>query len=226
MTDQIDPTTAAVRAAQQQRVDAASASDERYKNKLTAGQSPSQAHQVYLTEGRAIDADFERTVEPWRQHFIASHPGEPLPDFLTPGFQSFSARQQSVAVPQPKKSGLRWLPLVGVGIVGLFIIGGCASMFASSSPSKENKTVVSVMTDDEKFIKLVRQETTLPQISDATLIKLAKSACASLSNGGNTTEVLIAVMDNIPSGDQEDVIKTVGFGIAAFCPDQSSKVSR
>ncbi|WP_449372264.1 DUF732 domain-containing protein [Arthrobacter psychrolactophilus] len=186
--------------------------------------APKLAHEVYLLEGRGIDASFEYKVEPLRQHFLASNPGEPLPDFLTPGFQSFATRQQSVEAPQPKKRRLGWMPLAGIGIVSVFIIGGCMSMFATSNVSKENKTVVSVMTDEEKFIELVRQETTLPLISDATLVNLAKSACTTLSNGGTTTEVLIAVMDNIPSGDQEDVIKTVGFGITAFCPDQSSKV--
>ncbi|WP_104091817.1 DUF732 domain-containing protein [Arthrobacter sp. GMC3] len=202
----------------------ASACDVRYQNKLLASQSPAHAHEVYLLEWRAIDADYEDKVEPWRQHFLASNPGVPLPDFLTPGFQSFAARQLPAVAPKPKKSGLRGLPGVGGGIVGLVVIGGCMSMVSTSRPSTEYKTVVSAMTDEEKFIKIVRQETSLPLVSDAALISLAKSACTTLTNGGTSTEVLIAVLENIPSDDQDDVIRTVGIGIAGFCPDQSSKV--
>ena len=62
-------------------------------------------------------------------------------------------------------------------------------------------------------------------ISDAALISLGKSACKTLINGGTTTEVLIAVMDNIPSRDQENVIKTVGFGIVA-CQEDGTVVAR
>lgn len=102
-------------------------------------------------------------------------------------------------------------------------LSGCSA--SAGDTTGKGSSVGSVMTDEEKFIKLARQETSLPLISDDTLIKLAKSACTTLTNGGTVTDVLISIMDNIPSGDQEDVIRTVGFGISAFCPDQSSKVS-
>ena len=110
---------------------------------------------------------------------MASNPGQPLPLFLTPGFQSYSAHQLSTGAPStnpsngahpttPKKrrSFLEWLPVVGGGIVGLFILGRCVTMVVNSNQPKEPKTVVSAMTAEEKFIRLTRRETSLPLISD------------------------------------------------------------
>lgn len=183
MTDQIDPTTAAVQAAQQRRLVEASACDARYKDKLATGQSPSQAHQQYLAEGRAIDAEFERTVEPWRQHFLAANPGEPLPAFLTPGFKSFAVRQQRVVAPpqtvekhQEKKNPLWWMPLVGAGIVGLFILGGCVSMVVNSSKTKDH-TSISALTPCEDAMRIASLE---PDSTKADpLIATTLSTCSS-----------------------------------------------
>lgn len=118
------------------------------------------------------------------------------------------------------KTGV-WL-VVGLSSFAL-ALSGCSA--GSGGTTGKGSSTGSIMTDEEKFIKLTRQETALPAISDDTLVKLAKTACTTLTNGGTVTEVLISIMDNIPSGDQDDVIRTVGFGISAFCPDQSSKVS-
>lgn len=97
MTAQIDPTTLAVQTAQARRqVEAQECNAWYQQQQLLADRDPQAVREEWLRQGLAIDVAFEQQVEPWRQHYLAANPGQTLPGFLTPGFQSFSVKQQAL----------------------------------------------------------------------------------------------------------------------------------
>lgn len=73
------------------------------------------------------------------------------------------------------------------------------------------------------YLQLIRKHyPVLTGVNDKTLLTFAHQACSTLASGTSfTTLIGLAIKSNVPAGEAGYMI---GSGVAAFCPDQSSKV--
>lgn len=121
-----------------------------------------------------------------------------------------------------ERAGTSRLRMRAGGIV-LFIalmtvVSACTG--SSSEEPKSSSSKEPVVSMDDQYIGLVRSETTtLGAVSDAALITLAEETCTALDDGATLLELVAIAMDEMNTETKsDDAIRTIGFGISAYCP--------
>lgn len=188
-----DPTIAAVQAAQRQRRDAAEACEVRYQNLLQTDTNLASAYERYLVEGKAIDSAFEHQIEPWKQHFLASNPGLPLPQFLMPGFKSYAALQRRAAEQTDERSSAR--PAVpsrvpAAGNVGHSLNPTLEPNFGALTPTKVGKSEPHGSLTDRHWAWIIAGVVIFTAVSLFAAVAFGGSGNSNKNPGANTPVIL------------------------------------
>lgn len=152
----------------------------------------SQPERLYLQAGyvdklRIIDARFEQMMEPYRQKFRSDYPGQPLPPFMEPGYQSITpgslVNLPSVAtMKQPDPPAMlagypvrTWKIAAVIGVVGILFFAMLSS--CDNSPSTKTSAQPVTLTTCETAMRTASREpdSTLAE----PLIMATTQACGS-----------------------------------------------